>query len=72
MFFVYVVKFNIDNIEIVLVVVGGEGDYLVILFLEVMMWWVFIFFKCNDKNIVYLKYVDVCVLFLKEFSVVVL
>lgn len=29
-FFVHVVKSNIDNIEIALVVVGGEGDHLVI------------------------------------------
>lgn len=28
--FVHVVKSNIDNIEIALVVVGGEGDHLVI------------------------------------------
>lgn len=30
LFFVHVVKSNIDNIEIALVVVGGEGDHLVI------------------------------------------
>lgn len=35
--FVHVVKSNIDNIEIALVVVGGEGDHLVISFSEVMM-----------------------------------
>lgn len=37
LFFVHVVKSNIDNIEIALVVVGGEGDHLVISFSEVMM-----------------------------------
>lgn len=36
-FFVHVVKSNIDNIEIALVVVGGDGDHLVISFSEVMM-----------------------------------
>lgn len=30
LFFVHVVKSNIDNIEIALVVVGGDGDHLVI------------------------------------------
>lgn len=69
--FVHVVKSNIDTIETALAVVGGEGDHLVISFSEVMMWWVFIPFKCNDKNIAYSKYADVCVSFLKEFSVVV-
>lgn len=37
LFFVHVVKSNIDNIEIALAAVGGEGDHLVISFLEVMM-----------------------------------
>lgn len=66
-FFVRVVKSNIENIEITLVVGGGKVDHFVISFrsYDVMGFYPF---KMHDKNIAYSKYADVCVSFLKEFA----